>query len=69
MCKAPELPNGDVSPSADSSVGIALTFECDPGYHLSTSTYTVVCTNNEGDGNAASYVGAQPSCGKIALMF
>ena len=69
MCTAPSLENGFVLPEGDSSVGTPLTFRCNVGYHLSMSTYTVMCNNDEGDGNTASYVGDQPSCGKIAIMF
>ena len=66
-CTAPSLDNGSVSPDSDSSVGTALMFACNTGYHLSTSTSAVVCNNGE-SGNTANYEGDLPTCGKIAFM-
>ena len=69
-CTATAITHGRVVPDDDPiPIDTELEYICDPGYHLSTTSYTVVCSSDtDNGGNTASLVGTPPTCGKIALM-
>ena len=60
----PPIDNGVISPNETSSpVNTSLTYTCNFGYHLSTTSYMVKC-ENENEGNTSDWSGTFPVCGK-----
>ena len=69
-CTETSITHGSVVPAVGPiALDTLLVYTCDTGYHLSTTSYSVICSSDtDNGGNTASLVGTPPTCGKIALM-